>query len=161
MKCLCFVGSSRTNLHKNSITNLANPNELFIGEGSGYYQQEVYASEPAWKGSQGNFSSISAQEIMLGPGQVQPKNYYLKNLRYGELKLGFTINKSLLEMQIICAKGVAPLSADPPDTYVKCYLKDGNDRMRQKKKTDICRHTIDPTYNQCIKYSVSPRSNNI
>lgn len=150
---LVFVGSSRTNLHKNSITNLTN--EVFIGEGSGYYQQEEYVVDQRWKGSSGNFNAVPIPEIMLGPGQVQPKNYFLKTLRFGELKLGFTINKSILEMQIICAKGVAPISADPPDTYVKCYLKDGNDRMRQKKKTDICRHSIDPTYNQVIKYSVS------
>lgn len=41
----------------------------------------------------------------------------------------------------------------PPDTYVKCYIKDG-DRLRHKKKTRVVRHSAEPIYKQTIKYQV-------
>lgn len=41
-----------------------------------------------------------------------------------------------------------------PDTYVKCYMKDG-DRLRQKKKTRVIRHSAEPVYQQSLKYQVS------
>lgn len=47
-----------------------------------------------------------------------------------------------------------PINADAPDTYVKCYLRDSNEHLRQKKKTDVVRHDSNPKYNQVIKYSV-------
>ena len=52
------------------------------------------------------------------------------------------------------ARKIVPRNADPPDTYVKCYLKD-SDRMRQKKKTDIVRNSAEPIYNKIIKYAVN------
>lgn len=41
----------------------------------------------------------------------------------------------------------------PPDTYVKCYIKDG-ERLRHKKKTRVVRHAAEPIYKQTIKYQV-------
>lgn len=52
------------------------------------------------------------------------------------------------------ARKIVPMNAEPPDTYVKCYLKD-SDRMRQKKKTDIVRSSAEPIYNKIIKYAVN------
>lgn len=40
-----------------------------------------------------------------------------------------------------------------PDTYVKCYIKDG-DCLRHKKKTRIIRHSAEPIFKQTIKYQV-------
>lgn len=45
----------------------------------------------------------------------------------------------------------------PPDTYVKCYIKDG-ERLRHKKKTRVVRHSAEPFYKQTIKYQVSKRA---
>lgn len=42
----------------------------------------------------------------------------------------------------------------PPDTYVKCYIKDA-ERLRHKKKTRIIKHSAEPHYKQTIKYQVS------
>ena len=109
----------------------------------------------------------------MGPGQVQPRGgYSLRTLRFGELKLGFTVTKAALELQvkfillfqhsnaliifsqILMARKIVPINSEPPDTYVKCYLKD-SDRMRQKKKTDIVRSSAEPIYNKIIKYAVN------
>lgn len=38
------------------------------------------------------------------------------------------------------------------DTYVKTYLRDG-DRLLQKRKTRVIRHSRNPQYRQTIKYS--------
>lgn len=40
-----------------------------------------------------------------------------------------------------------------PDTYVKCYLRDG-ERWLLKKKTKVVRHSEEPQYNQTLKYQV-------
>lgn len=41
----------------------------------------------------------------------------------------------------------------PPDTYVKCYIKDA-ERLRHKKKTRVIKHSAEPQYKQVIKYQV-------
>ena len=57
-------------------------------------------------------------------------------------------------IQVISARNIVPVDCDPPpDTYVKCYLKDG-DRLRHKKKTRVVRHSTEPSYKQTIKYQV-------
>lgn len=40
-----------------------------------------------------------------------------------------------------------------PDTYVKCYLRDG-ERWLLKRKTRVVRHSAEPQYNQTLKYQV-------
>lgn len=46
--------------------------------------------------------------------------------------------------------------AEAPDTFVECYVKDStNDKIRQKKKTDIIRQNMNPDYNYTVTYSVS------
>ena len=61
----------------------------------------------------------------------------------------------LFILQIISAKNIAPVDCEvPPDSYVKCYIKDG-ERLRHKKKTRIIRHSYEPHYRQIIKYQVT------
>lgn len=56
---------------------------------------------------------------------------------------------------MISARNIVPVDCEtPPDTYVKCYLKDG-DRLRQKKKTRVVRHSAEPIYRQTLKYAGS------
>lgn len=57
-------------------------------------------------------------------------------------------------LQVIKARNIVPVDCEtPPDTYVKCYLKDG-DRLRHKKKTRVVRHAAEPIYKQTLKYQV-------
>lgn len=40
------------------------------------------------------------QNVILGPGQIQPKGYRLTSGRYGELKLSFIMTKGMLEVEV-------------------------------------------------------------
>uniref|UniRef100_A0A1I8P2R3 Regulating synaptic membrane exocytosis protein 2 n=1 Tax=Stomoxys calcitrans TaxID=35570 RepID=A0A1I8P2R3_STOCA len=93
--------------------------------------------------------------LQLGPGQIHPKGYRLTTERHGELKMGFSKVKGTVEVEVICARKIVPVDCEtPPDTYVKCYIKDG-DRLRHKKKTRVVRHSAEPIYKQTIKYQSS------
>lgn len=60
-------------------------------------------------------------------------------------------------MQIVKARNFLPIDSDnTPDTYVKCYIKDG-ERLKYKKKTRVVRHSMEPIYKQCLKYQVRCR----
>lgn len=80
----------------------------------------------------------SPSEVKLGPGQIRPRGFRLAAGRYGELKLGLLMTKGQLEVDVVCARGLAQRysSDNAPDTYVKCYLRDG-DRWLQKRKTRV------------------------
>lgn len=119
--------------------------------------------------------------LKLGPGQIHPKGYRLTSGRYGELNLGIILTSSIeieviiirilisptmnnkhpispislsVRFQIIAARNIVPVDCDtPPDTYVKCYIKDG-DRLKHKKKTRVIRHSVEPQYKQILKYQV-------
>ena len=58
--------------------------------------------DPNFRGS-GTFTALpQPPEIILGPGQIHPKGgYNLRSLRFGELKLGFTVTQAALELQVI------------------------------------------------------------
>lgn len=51
---------------------------------------------------------------------------------------------------MVCARHI-PSKDNPPDTYVKCYLRDG-ERWLQKKKTRVYRHSCEPQFRQTLKY---------
>ncbi|XP_036346617.1 regulating synaptic membrane exocytosis protein 3-like, partial [Rhagoletis pomonella] len=90
--------------------------------------------------------------LKMGPGQIHPKGYRLTTVRHGELKMGFAKIKGVVEVEVICARNIVPVDCEtPPDTYVKCYVKDG-DRLRHKKKTRVVRHSAEPIYKQTLKY---------
>ncbi|XP_030372816.1 regulating synaptic membrane exocytosis protein 2 [Scaptodrosophila lebanonensis] len=107
-------------------------------------------------GSYGNVSALTGSEssygLKLGPSQIHPKGYRLTTARHGELKMGFIKIKGNVEVELICARNIVAAECEtPPDTYVKCYIKDG-DRLRHKKKTRVVRHSAEPFYKQTIKY---------
>ncbi|XP_069967922.1 regulating synaptic membrane exocytosis protein 2 isoform X1 [Bactrocera oleae] len=90
--------------------------------------------------------------LKMGPGQIHPKGYRLTMVRHGELKMAFAKIKGTVEVEVICARNIVPEDCEtPPDTYVKCYIKDG-DRLRHKKKTRVVRHSAEPYYKQTLKY---------
>lgn len=89
----------------------------------------------------------------LGPGQIKPRGFKLSSTRPVELKLGLQMSKGQLEVEVICARHIAPRES-PPDTYVKCYLRDG-ERWLQKKKTRVARHNCEPQFRQSLKYQAS------
>lgn len=86
----------------------------------------------------------------LGPGQIKPRGFRLSSTKPVELKLGLLMTKGQLEVEVVCARHIASKDA-PPDTYVKCYLRDG-DRWLQKKKTRVVRHSCEPQFRQTLKY---------
>lgn len=116
--------------------------------------------------------------VILGPGQVHPKGRLATPGRYGELQVGFLLIKGVLEIQVSFysrpgyiltmtgiylpiqinkARHFLPIDSDTiPDTYVKCYIKDG-ERLKYKKKTRVVRHSLEPVYQQCLKYQVRQR----
>lgn len=64
------------------------------------------------------------------------------------------VGQPKLCLQVISARNIAAADCETmPDTYVKCYLKDG-DRLRHKKKTRVIRHSAEPVYQQSLKYQV-------
>ncbi|KAL1516962.1 hypothetical protein ABEB36_000789 [Hypothenemus hampei] len=86
----------------------------------------------------------------LGPGQIKPRGYKLSSTKPVEIKLGLLMTKGQLEVDVVCARHIAPRDS-PPDTYVKCYLRDG-ERWLQKKKTRVSRHSCEPQFRQTLKY---------
>ncbi|XP_067643941.1 regulating synaptic membrane exocytosis protein 2 isoform X2 [Eurosta solidaginis] len=90
--------------------------------------------------------------LKMGPGQIHPKGYRLTTVRHGELKMGFAKIKGVVEVEVMCARNIVAVDCEtPPDTYVKCYVRDG-DRLRHKKKTRVVKHSAEPFYKQTLKY---------
>ncbi|XP_022255413.1 protein piccolo-like [Limulus polyphemus] len=97
--------------------------------------------------------AIGANGIRRGPGQVFSRKIKLSDDTLGDIKLGFLITKGQLEVQVICARELSlNPSGQPPDTYVKTYLKQG-ERQMQKRKTRVVRHSSEPQYRQTLKYN--------
>ncbi|CAH0546246.1 unnamed protein product, partial [Brassicogethes aeneus] len=86
----------------------------------------------------------------LGPGQIKPRGFRLSSTRPVEIKLGLLMTKGQLEVEVVSGRHIAPRET-PPDTYVKCYLRDG-DRWLQKKKTRVVRHSCEPQFRQTLRY---------
>ncbi|XP_022235077.1 regulating synaptic membrane exocytosis protein 1-like, partial [Limulus polyphemus] len=94
--------------------------------------------------------------IKRGAGQVFPPKTKLDGVEtLGEIKLGFLLTKGQLEVEVFCACQLPPSSlGQPPDTYIKTYLKEGEKQL-QKRKTRVVRSTSSPQYRQTLKYSMS------
>ena len=87
-----------------------------------------------------NNESNNVQTHTVGPGQVTPRNYenMINDFIYmGQIQLGLIVTKGLLEIDVICARGLervidenhhqgaaAAAKPDdmPPDTYVKTFV---------------------------------------
>lgn len=93
----------------------------------------------------------SDSDLKLGPGQIQPRGY--RAGKHGDLKIGLLMTKGHLEVEIISARNIKETDnpPSPPDTYVKCYLRDG-DRWIQKRKTRVVRRSIEPQFSQVLRY---------
>ncbi|CAF3449487.1 unnamed protein product [Rotaria socialis] len=106
------------------------------------------------------------QTHIAGPGQVTPRNY--ENMindfiHMGQIQLGLLVTKGLLEIDIICARDLQRVIDDtnirgtsttdnPPDTYVKTYLRTGTRRV-QKRKTQTIKTSYNPDYHAKLKYN--------
>ena len=74
----------------------------------------------------------TVQTHQVGPGQVAPRNYentINDRIHMGEIQLGLIVTKGLLEIDVICCRGLQKIVNEinnstnseeiPPDTYVK------------------------------------------
>ncbi|KAF5277056.1 hypothetical protein FQA39_LY06294 [Lamprigera yunnana] len=86
----------------------------------------------------------------LGPGQVKPRGFRFSSTKPVELKLALQMTKGQLEVEVLCARHIRGKETSP-DTYVKCYLRDG-ERWLQKKKTRVVKHSCEPQFKQTLKY---------
>lgn len=57
-------------------------------------------------------------------------------------------------IQVSHARRVYGVNGEVPDSYVKCYLRDG-DKWLHKRKTRIVRRTTEPKFKQTLKYQVT------
>ncbi|CAF3906692.1 unnamed protein product [Adineta steineri] len=108
----------------------------------------------------------NVQTHTVGPGQVTPRNYdnMINDLIHmGQIQLGLIVTKGLLEIDIICARGLQRVIDDnntnttitednPPDTYVKTYLRTGTRRV-QKRKTATIKASYNPDYHGKLTYN--------
>lgn len=59
-----------------------------------------YDSSTSSRVPQSIATTTTDKQVTLGPGQIQPKGYRLSSMRYGELKLGFIMNKGMFEVEV-------------------------------------------------------------
>ncbi|XP_065214885.1 regulating synaptic membrane exocytosis protein 2 isoform X2 [Planococcus citri] len=119
-------------------------------------------AEPS--GDQQNDDDEPRDDRKLGPFQLEPRfNSFtkVKSPKFpntaksgGNIDLGLElcITKGQLAVKVCSARGLTP-SDNPPDTYVKMYLRDG-DRLLLKRKTRVVTKSLTPEYNQTLKYAV-------
>lgn len=63
-------------------------------------------------------------------------------------------------LQVSHARRVYGVNGEVPDSYVKCYLRDG-DKWLHKRKTRVIRRTTEPHFKQTLKYQVSGVSHHL
>ncbi|XP_063382543.1 regulating synaptic membrane exocytosis protein 1 isoform X2 [Cydia fagiglandana] len=91
--------------------------------------------------------------VPLGPGQMPPRNASLPPL-HAEINISMIMIKGQLELEISHARRVYGVNGEVPDSYVKCYLRDG-DKWLHKRKTRVVRRTTEPHFKQTLKYQAS------
>ncbi|XP_034250276.1 regulating synaptic membrane exocytosis protein 1 [Thrips palmi] len=92
------------------------------------------------------------EEKPLGPGQVKPRASHTLGGVRGQVEMGLLMTKGQLEVDIKSATFTGYPADNPPDTYVKTYLRDG-ERNLQKRKTRVVRRSCNPQYQQTLRYS--------
>ncbi|XP_075978855.1 regulating synaptic membrane exocytosis protein fife isoform X2 [Anticarsia gemmatalis] len=92
-------------------------------------------------------------EPLLGPGQLPPRNALLPPL-HAEINISIIMVKGQLELEVSHARRVYGVNGEVPDSYVKCYLRDG-DKWLHKRKTRVIRRTTEPHFKQTLKYQAS------
>ncbi|CAF0792708.1 unnamed protein product [Didymodactylos carnosus] len=108
--------------------------------------------------------SSNIHSHQLGIAQVAPRNYeniINDDLYMGQIQLGLMVTKGLLEIDVIMAKGLKRVTdgnnngnneLEPPDTYVKTYLRTGTRRV-QKRKTTVVKYNFNPQYRTKLNYN--------
>ncbi|XP_037869687.1 regulating synaptic membrane exocytosis protein 2 isoform X1 [Bombyx mori] len=91
--------------------------------------------------------------VPLGPGQLPPRNAHLPPL-HAEMNISIIMIKGQLELEVSHARRVYGVNGEVPDSYVKCYLRDG-DKWLHKRKTRVIRRTTEPHFKQTLKYQAS------
>ncbi|XP_031768763.2 regulating synaptic membrane exocytosis protein 1 isoform X2 [Galleria mellonella] len=92
-------------------------------------------------------------DVPLGPGQMPPRNAHLAPL-HAEINISIIMIKGQLELEVSHARRVYGVNGEVPDSYVKCYLRDG-DKWLHKRKTRVIRRTTEPHFKQTLKYQAS------
>ncbi|CAG9561124.1 unnamed protein product [Danaus chrysippus] len=92
-------------------------------------------------------------DVPLGPGQLPPRNAHLPPL-HAEINISIIMIKGQLELEVSHARRVYGVNGEVPDSYVKCYLRDG-DKWLHKRKTRVIRRTTEPHFKQTLKYQAS------
>ncbi|XP_053606180.1 regulating synaptic membrane exocytosis protein 1 isoform X2 [Plodia interpunctella] len=92
-------------------------------------------------------------DVPLGPGQLPPRNASLPPL-HAEINISIIMIKGQLELEVSHARRVYGVNGEVPDSYVKCYLRDG-DKWLHKRKTRVVRRTTEPKFKQTLKYQAS------
>ncbi|XP_062869900.1 synaptotagmin-like protein 1 isoform X2 [Trichomycterus rosablanca] len=70
-----------------------------------------------------------------------------------QLSLHYDTKKEELHVQVCCCQDLAPARNSRSDPYVKVYLLPDN-TSRSKRKTSVKRKTLNPVYNETLKYKV-------
>ncbi|XP_013140064.1 PREDICTED: regulating synaptic membrane exocytosis protein 2 [Papilio polytes] len=91
--------------------------------------------------------------VPLGPGQLPPRGSHLPPL-HAEINISIIMIKGQLELEVSHARRVYGVNGEVPDSYVKCYLRDG-DKWLHKRKTRVIRRTTEPHFKQTLKYQAS------
>ncbi|CAG4950423.1 unnamed protein product [Colias eurytheme] len=91
--------------------------------------------------------------VPLGPGQLPPRAAALPPL-HAEINISIIMIKGQLELEVSHARRVYGVNGEVPDSYVKCYLRDG-DKWLHKRKTRVVRRTTEPHFKQTLKYQAS------
>ncbi|XP_045450829.1 regulating synaptic membrane exocytosis protein 1 [Melitaea cinxia] len=92
-------------------------------------------------------------DVPLGPGQLPPRGAHLPPL-HAEINISIIMIKGQLELEISHARRVYGVNGEVPDSYVKCYLRDG-EKWLHKRKTRVIRRTTEPHFKQTLKYQAS------
>ncbi|XP_074595814.1 regulating synaptic membrane exocytosis protein fife isoform X2 [Brevipalpus obovatus] len=105
-------------------------------------------SDTSSEGLTSESDSINTSTLSHIDGEVS-------RVEVGDIKLGFVMTKGHLEVEVITARNLGKGQLNqPPDTYVKTYLKE-NSRHTNKKKTRVVYGSFDPLYKQTLKYDAA------
>ncbi|XP_068618702.1 regulating synaptic membrane exocytosis protein 2 [Battus philenor] len=113
----------------------------------------MWAAVPVTAGSNASVLADDEDGVPLGPGQLPPRAAHLPPL-HAEINISIIMIKGQLELEVSHARRVYGVNGEVPDSYVKCYLRDG-DKWLHKRKTRVIRRTTEPHFKQTLKYQAS------
>ncbi|CAG9087795.1 unnamed protein product [Plutella xylostella] len=146
---LCSVCSVLTHARSRAITLTSSVSVFRTATGR---KGSMWAAVPAAAAAAAAGDADDA-EVALGPGQLPPRHAHLPPL-HAEINISIIMIKGQLELEVSHARRVYGVNGEVPDSYVKCYLRDG-DKWLHKRKTRIVRRTTEPKFKQTLKYQAS------